>query len=571
MVPADSTPDEAVSALINDILACTTPATDRSGKPGITRETLNAFFEQAQAFSDWWAAAQAEGVLPLGEATGAAADTIRAVATKIDDYFARCRLAAFDPRAVDALNRQESEYLEMAAKDMSITPDEVAGLPLARVEAHRALPLEVGINPAWTKAIAALQDAAITPLLGPTEQLTEQAWDDLRSQFLPFESWRESKTGSAVETLGLERVRAILDSDGRAATDALLDRDEALTDEAMAIESVNKLVHLHRDLLTLVRNFVNFKHFYDPTKKAIFQAGTLFLDQRSCNLVLRVEDPAKHATLAHLSRAYLAYCACVSKSTGQTMNIVAAFTGGSTDNLMVGRNGIFYDRNGQDWDATITRIVVNPISVRQAFWSPYKRALAAIEAQVAKRAEAADKAAEEKLAAAKAATTAGKSSGPPKSKFDVGVVAALGVGVGGLVAALGMILQVFFGLGFWMPVGILGLILLISGPSMFIAALKLRQRNLGPLLDANGWAVNAMAKINIPFGRSLTGVAHLPEGSDRDLRDPFPERSNGLRIAVVGGLLALLAAAWWFGALDSALPDVLDRASVLGNPGPASP
>ena len=56
---------------------------------------------------------------------------------------------------------------------------------------------------------------------------------------------------------------------------------------------------------------------------------------------------------------------------------------------------------------------------------------------------------------------------------------------------------------------------------MLIAWLKLRQRNLGPILDANGWAVNTKAKVNIPFG----GVAHrggrLPPGAQRDLRDPY--------------------------------------------------
>ena len=43
--------------------------------------------------------------------------------------------------------------------------------------------------------------------------------------------------------------------------------------------------------------------------------------------------------------------------------------------------------------------------------------------------------------------------------------------------------------------GVVALVLLISLPSIVIAWLKLRQRNLGPLLDANSWAVNAKAKI----------------------------------------------------------------------------
>ena len=102
--------------------------------------------------------------------------------------------------------------------------------------------------------------------------------------------------------------------------------------------------------------------------------------------------------MAGLAGTYLAYCDCSRKATGEKMQIVAAFTGGDSDNLMVGRNGIFYDRKGRDWDATITKIIDNPISIRQAFWAPYKKLVRMIEEQVAKRAAAADAAAHAKLA-----------------------------------------------------------------------------------------------------------------------------------------------------------------------------
>ena len=49
-----------------------------------------------------------------------------------------------------------------------------------------------------------------------------------------------------------------------------------------------------------------------------------------------------------------------------------------------------YDRKGRDWDATITKIVDNPISIRQASWSPYKKFVRMIEEQIAKRAAAAE-------------------------------------------------------------------------------------------------------------------------------------------------------------------------------------
>ena len=84
--------------------------------------------------------------------------------------------------------------------------------------------------------------------------------------------------------------------------------------------------------------------------------------------------------------------------------------------------------------------------------------------------------------------------------------------------------------------------LLISLPSVVLAFIKLRKRNLGPILDANGWAVNAKAKINVPFGAALTDVAKLPPGSHRDIVDPYAERTAGRNRAIL--LLIIVALVW---------------------------
>jgi hypothetical protein len=272
--------------------------------------------------------------------------------------------------------------------------------------------------------------------------------------------------------------------------------------------------------------------------------------------------------MAPLAHTYLVYCD-LKNAKGDTMTIAAAMTNGDVDNLMAGRNGVFYDRAGKDWDATVTKIVDNPISVRQAFWSPYKKALRMIEETIAKRAAAADTDVNTKVGKA---VEAGADGEPAKeeSKIDVGTVAALGVAVGGITAALGAMMAALFGLGLWMPLGLLGLMLAISGPAMAIAWLKLRKRNLGPLLDANGWAVNAQAKLNVPFGTSLTKVAVIPSGSTRSMRDPFAEKARpwGLYLFIAATLL--VATGWYLGKLDRLLPKAARSTTVLGANAPAS-
>jgi hypothetical protein len=541
--------DDATKQVINDIISCLGSDPDRSGKPGIGQAKVDQFFADSQAFSDWHKQAESDkAILPLGDATAAAVAAVRAVKTKVDDYFMRCRLAAFDPRACNALNREEKEYLAFSAKDLTITSAEISGFPLARVEAGRPLPLTQSVNPAWADAVIKFQNDALKPLLGEKSALTEAEWGQLLARLGPYECWSAGLAGGTVAKLGRDRVRQILASPAKDTLTKLVAEDKSLEPQFTAIAAVEKLARYNRDLYKLLNNFVSFRDFYGRKDKAIFQAGTLYLDQRSCDLCLTVEDGGRHALLAGLSGTYLAYCDCVRKATGEKLQIVAAFTGGDSDNLMVGRNGIFYDRKGRDWDATITKIIENPISIPQAFWAPYKKVVRMIEEQVAKRAAAADTAATQQLQQSATAVVNPDQPPPPpppvpvRTKMDTGTLAAIGLVLATLLGALGGIFGAIAKLPAWqVPLAIVGILLAISLPSMLLAWLKLRRRNLGPILDANGWAVNAKAKMNVPFGGSLTGVATLPPGAQRDLVDPFAEKKSPWpKIIVLAFLLVLI-------------------------------
>jgi hypothetical protein len=575
IIPIDAANDDTTKIVIAEIMACCGIENDRSGKPGISQTKADAFFADAQAFSDWWK--QAEGdknILPLGENTAAAFAVLQAVKIKVDDFFARCRLAAFDARAIPALNRAETEYLALTTKDLSANVAEVLGFPLAQIAAGKSLPLVENVNPAWAQTLATLQTAVVKPLLGEKNVLTETDWKFLQAKFAPFEKWSASKAGASVEKLGAKRVREILAGNEKEKISALITQDKALEPEANAIAAVEKLIRFNRDFYTLCVNFVSFQNFYSRRIPAIFQAGRLYLDQRSCDLCLTVEDVAKHATMAGLAGAYLAYLDCVRKATGEKLSILAIFSQGDDDNLMVGRNGIFYDRKGNDYDATIAKIVANPISIRQAVFAPYKKLARFIEEQVAKRAAAADAAATANLQATATASGTPVATPPPAApaKIDTGTLAAIGLVLTTLMGALGVIFTKLFGLPAWeIPLAIIGIVIAVSLPSVIMAWLQLRKRNLGPILDANGWAVNAKAKMNVPFGASLTQIAELPPGSQRDLHDPFAEKKSPWPkiILILILLLAVAFGFWYFGKLDDQLPSGMRSTSVLGTNAPA--
>jgi hypothetical protein len=551
VVPPDSADAPEVQQVIADAVACTGGAPDRGGKQGIDRARLDAFFAECAAYADWRRLGEAPGVLALGPATAQGYEAVKTVRVKVDDYFNRCRLAAFDPRAGIAVNRTESELAALAAKDLSTLGDDLRGLPLSRVEAGASLRLGEGANPAWAGALAALQRDVLVPVFGePRSALTPAEWESLPPRFAPYEQWLAAKKGASVERLGLARVQQILSGNSKAAIESLIEKDAALAPEAAAIGDAVRMAHYFRDLFTLLKNFVNFADFYDRRRSATFQAGKLFLDSRSCDLCIRVDDPAAHAALGSLSRMYIAYCDC-KRQGEQPMRIAACFTQGDADYLMLGRNGIFYDRKGRDWDATIVKIVDNPISIRQAFFAPYKKFLRMIEEQVASFAAAKEKEADARLHTAATTTTGAATTGKadPPQPVDigkmVGIIAALGVGAGAIGTVFGGLISGFMGLQPWWAKGfaLLGVVLAISGPSMLLAWLKLRQRTLGPVLDANGWAVNGRVVVNIPLGTALTDIQSLPANSSRSLDDPFEDKAARKRRRMMYAALAVVALA----------------------------
>ena len=469
------------------------------------------------------------------------------VKPKIDDFFLRCSMASYDIRAATLMNSSDESLTALAQRDLSAAGTDIALLPLSAVTVESVLDLKQGMNPAWRGMIEKLRSAVIQPLMGDVAALSADQWDELKQLVQDYEEWWSRRVETPVSGLGVERLRQWVAEQPEISLLSLIDQDLALQPEFEAIEQVERLIRYCRDLMPLANNFVSFRDFYTGRGKAIFQAGILYLDGRSFELCIAVTDVAKHALLANLSRVYLAYCDCVRNGGADKMTIAAAITNGDCDHLLVGRNGVFYDRQGQDWDATIVRIIEHPISIRQAFWAPYKRIAKTIGDQLQKIAAARSRVAEEKAAASAMQVGQKKDEAKPAQQaFDVGkfagIFAAIGLALGAIATAIVSILSGFFKLPWWqMPLVILGIIALISGISVIMAWFKLRQRNLGRLLDANGWAVNTRAKINIPFGASLTGLARLPQGAVRKLSDPFEEKKSPWKTWLI--LILMVAAA----------------------------
>ncbi len=562
IITSEATSNESLNQLIEEILLCMGGEEDRSGKPGISPEILEKFLSAAQAFSEWYKRAESEAsvIMVNGNETHESFAAYAKVRAKIEDYFIRSQLATYDGRYIDAGQKLEADYVALLKKDLGESALQLREFPIAMISGERVLKLNEHLNPGWMEDLEDFREKVVKPGFGDYSVLDQSLWKKIKARYSAYESWFAEKKGHEVESLGIARIDAILASRQIDELKALIERDKALEPMFNEMIGVERLVRYYRFLFTFLNNFVNFHDFYNEKTRAIFQFGTLFMDSRSCELCVKVGDVARHSSMAANCFTYLVYCDCVRQGTAEKLTIAAAFTNGDSDNLMIGRNGLFVDCRKNYWDATVTKIIDHPISIRQAFWSPYKKLARLVREQIEKYASSKEKAIGESISsqitAAPTPPPANQAQG--NTAFDAGrfagIFAAVGLALAALGSAVTSIVAGLMSLLWWqIPLAIFGALMIISGPSMIIVGLRLRQRNLGAILDANGWAVNTRAKINVAFGRSLTRLAVLPGGAIRSKDDPFVDKKRYYEIILFIILIIIAVVLFTFPGLGKSI------------------
>ena len=500
--------DAEVRRLMDDIIATIGPVPTRQGTEGVTRATLEAFFAACSAFSEWHASGHSEEAREqlffLGEHTESATGALEQVDAKIDEWFTLCRTRNYAPDLVKG--NLEAEDLEAR--------------PLAELRDIPTLPLTHALNPAWTDRVDRFRMQVLAPL---HEQMPAELglaeWQSLLERFAPYREWRRRQPGSAVSKLGIDAVNAWLgDGKTRGDLEKLLEADLELKDEIDGVREVERLLLLKRDFWEFVHNFVNFDRFYDLFDQAIFQVGVLYLDGRSFHLCVPVTDHKSHIALAVRSGLYLVYCQLSRPGEAAGPLIAVAVTNGDSRRLIPGKHGVFYDRENVEWDARIIQIIEHPINLRQAVLEPFKRLGGLLVGHMEKLSSSREKSlqadmvkgvtqAEAKVAQVSSGEAAAQQEARPGGGVG-GFMAGGGVAIAAVTSSLALLSStlsrinpVYFLFAF---LCILALILL---PTAFVAWWRLRGRDIGLLLEAGGWAINAPMRLTGALGRQLTKMA----------------------------------------------------------------
>lgn len=561
--------DGSLSALIDEIISCCGSKTDRSGNPGVDADIVDRFFQSVDARRQWLAAKN-DSMLPLAENTAEASAAVDALAAKIDDFFTRCALVAYDPKLSPTLNCGEAEIAGIASAAITGKEDRLEALPLAAVCEGARLPLSGRVNPYWAAALEKFAKCAVAPIVGESDEISLEQWKRIHGTFEQYRAWQAAEAGKEVAGISPERLDELHCSDAPARLKELIAKDESVADEHRAFADVSKALRLRRNFAVFLRNYVNMAELYNPESSPIYRVGSLYIDSRTVRLCFEVANPAEFQKLAADSKCCLVYCS-LKRGTAAPRMICGVVTAGVAKNLWIGRNGVFFDLDGSDWEATVVKVDSHDISLREAFWTPWRKIGGMISQQVNKLLVSKQDAALGNVSAKieKSAKSAEAGTVEPPKKTDgaalASSVAALGIAVGMVGAAVGGLLSAIAGIPVWKTaLGIVGVILAVSTPSVIITWFNLRARNIAPILNAGGWAINRPLKFSFKLAGIWTCLAQLPEHATVSKVDPYADRKFCRWISAVAIAIAVAAGGyllWNSGRADCCLPESLRKNS----------
>lgn len=349
-------------------------------------------------------------------------------------------------------------------------------LPLVTEEPDKVLPLKDHLNPKHVEAICAFAAKCVKPVLGEKDALTRMDWKAVKAAVAPFRAWRAAKP--------------VVHAEAKA-----------------ALVEAERLLRYRIFLGEFLQNYVTMDRLYDETASAIFQTGTLRIDGKELDLCFHVESEAAHAALSGKSDCCVIYLKLKRPRDGAERTVCAVVTAGTIGGLYAGRNGVFYDRDGGNWEAVVTQVVESQVSLTEAFWSPWKKLGVGLAAAVKKFLGDRQAKSVEKVQKGAASAEAGGAA-------LASSVAAIGIGVGMAGAAVASVAAVVRGMGPWQFLAaVLAIVLVVSLPSVILTWFKLRRRDLGAILNASGWAVNRPIRFSMARARGFTKCAKTSDAA----------------------------------------------------------
>ena len=513
IIPPGPVEDAVTAECIKFAMAAVGSQKDISGADGVGSAELDAFETMLKGFLAWTdeGIAREKELFPYAAATAGLWGKYLAVAADVDDYFESCHALVF-AGAPDSGSRVPKNTFD--SNDSSSVKDFFKKAPLAPADPACVLHLNERVNPNRAGVLAAFFEAFRAAIPGEADAISESEWTAFKAAIAPYGDWTGRKNTDKLDGLDIARLRAVAASKAFENIRAMIAEDAVVSNNVTCCDLVRKVIICQTNLREFLNNFINMEALFSPAKRSFILAGKLVMNGYNFHMCMIVHDVAAHKKIAATSNVCVMY---INATTGtapavKSMTLAVAVTAGTMRRLFVGKSGVFYTPDGLIWDAVITDLIQQPVSLKEAILMPFYRIGDIIQNQAEKHFAA-------KTNAFEADVTKGvdsKLAGGEQPKKEGGLnmpmlIMGGGVGIAALGSSFAFMAKSLQGVSVWRILAVLlGIFIIICAPFVILSLLKLFRRSLTRFLEANGCALNREMRLTLALGRIFTYVPRIP-------------------------------------------------------------
>ncbi|MCI5779899.1 MAG: hypothetical protein MR051_08840 [Lentisphaeria bacterium] len=561
IITADADVSADLAAMVDRIIASGRAVTDRSGGRGVSRAEIESF--ETAAAARLAHAAEAENdpaIMVYGDRTAEAWRLFQECEALIDGYFLNTAAAGFltgDPARTGKLE---------CAADLMVPGDVRRALEsavAARPDHGGELDFSAPLNPLYAAKLRQLAESDVLKKFLIGSRLDPTSWAAAKAALAPYGAWRAKfPADDGLDNFTREELARFLAGDELAELKKLSDAD---LEFALAVDSSTMLLKLalfQRDMMEFLNNFVALPDLFDTRRPSRLQMGKLVMDGRHFTLAVPVKNAAEHKRIILSSNICVIYVEISRNVAGvpEKKLLAVAVTGGTMRTLFVGKHGVFFDTDGNIYDARISEMVDQPVSIGEALKAPFFRFADFLGRQAEKIFNTRNAEIQKNMSAelSKTGTPAKPAAAAPAPSNLPMMLMGGGIGIAALGSSVAFIAKSLQNVSFLTVLAVLaGIIVIFGGPMVVVSLVKLYFRSLSRFLESCGCAVNRRMRLSRRMGAIFTFTPRRPKGEllliDPAELLPLSRRTSPrfwkilamLLAILLGGASGVVLTRWW--------------------------
>lgn len=438
-------------------------------------------------------------LLPCGDETLYLYQQFLLIKPKLDQYFNQCTSLRFiqsleQPIEIDRLKPigwQSTESLDAFLKDA----------PLAYPRVDGILKLNDSLNPHYAQAIIQWINKLTTYHdCFPKNQLSEQDYHQICALFSAFKKWYDNNPSASLDHYAIETLEGLLNPSYQIDLEQLIAQGEITKQRLRKLQLLEKALLYQQLMIPFARNYIGLTEIYSP-KPTCFEKGQLIMNGYHFHFAILVPDIAEHKRLSADAQTFLLY---VSVLAPQPYNIVVPVTQGNKSGFIKGKRGVFIDSDDNKYDAIVIDIVTQPINLKEAIIEPFAKFKNIFE----KKIDDDNLIHQKKLLDAGENITKPNNVMPSRPNINLNpstLIMGGGIAIAALSSSLVYIISTIASASYAdiiITVAVLLGLLLI--PTTIAGVVKLKKRDIRPILEGSSWALNRRMRLTKKVARMFT-------------------------------------------------------------------